>query len=196
MSSAYLETQGNREYDLHPDVWDGRGAGNDPDDDDQNYDRYFGHDLCIASPKEQLEALGREIDALRHKQENGKLVARQVHWSFLEGRATEMHEQFHMAYEKMAEVDKKYARAIQDWVIEELKTRHPDYRKDYTDKISEQLLDDLLETIGVLDSLMFEFTEDEEDHRLIEMAQTWRLELIADVIAADIQQLYHLALAA
>lgn len=194
MSTTYLEKQGKRIEDLHPDSWNGFGEVHGRDyEDDQVYDRYFGQDLSIAAPKEQLEALTGEIDTLWEKQQEGRLYAREVNWVFLENRASEMRDQFHDAYEQMAEIDKKYAHAIQDWVIDELKVRHPDYRDDRSDKTSEQLLADLLETIGVLDGLMVEFSEDDEDQRLIEMAQTWRLELMADVSAADLHRLYELA---
>ncbi len=192
MSVSYTEMQGRRDDDYHPDHWDGYGSLAASRLYELVLTEETDSDLYIPAPQERLSALAVDLERIEQALAEGMPVARLVDWRELEERAAVAHDVFHQAFTEMAESDKKYAKAIQDWVIEELTTRHPDFAQ-YPRETPEELLVDLLEMIEVVDALMAELETEDEDSRLIDLATTWRYELMADVSGAEVRRLYALA---
>lgn len=169
----------------------GRAGSHDDLDDEPTY-ALDGSDLFIAPITAQLDAAGRELDRLKHKSEQGRLRIIDINESAasaVQYISVSLHEQ----YEELAEEDKKYARAVQDWTIAELHARHPDFADEQKNSTPDEMVAQLYETASIVGELLIELNKDNEDEKLIMLAETWHKELLADCMVAEFRQLYALA---
>lgn len=174
-------------------VANGERAGSYDDDDVEDYTYSLdGSDLFIVPVSQQLVAVGSELDRLKHKRETGTLYARDIDHQIATD-AQRISDSLHQQYEELAEEDKKYARAVQDWTISELKARHPDFVREQQHSTPEQMAEQLYETASIVGELLIELHDDSEDEKLIMLAETWHKELLADCMVAEFRQLYALA---
>ncbi len=169
------------DYDTHLEAWDGYGSGPvaslEPEDD--KYDTVHGSDLMIAMPGDRLAAIADELAALHDRHTRGELSINDVDWLTLKEHIREVHDTYRAQYEAMAEQDKEYAQAVQDWVVAEQLRRHPAYRVDDeaedsldSEARAQKLLEKHLETIGIVEDLTAELVAEGEDEKLIHFADT------------------------
>ncbi len=198
---TYAETQGPRDEGVvvHPSHWNGYGGDGRLTwaDRDARYGT-DGSDLYIASPGDRLERLVGDIQFLDKLLSDPNSRNSPVDWQSLEDAAQEIKMFYQTECQEMddnmiAEHGSGYARAIQDWVMQELAARYPNHQSSHHEEKPDELPVDLLATIDILDSLMVELTADDEDSRLLELASTWRMELLAELCQAKVQLLYRLA---
>lgn len=171
-------------------VSNGDRGGYDSDEDDTY--SFDGSDLIIIPVTMQLSEVGRDLDRLRQKSEMGTLTTQDIdEHEFM--RIQQISESLHRQYEALAEEDERYAGAIQDWMINELQVRHPDFAAEQKNSNPNQMLAQLVESAAIVSDLLTELREDGEDHRLIRLAEAWYQELLADGMMAEFKHYYELA---
>ncbi|HMS93335.1 MAG TPA: hypothetical protein PKD28_02990 [Candidatus Saccharibacteria bacterium] len=151
-----------------------------------------GADLFVASYSERL-AYALELQH-RAGQRNdrfgdGMKVEAENLLKNLEHEAKLAREELKERLDLLSEQDKLYAQAVQDWTMTELERRVEARGYDY-DQSDERTY---LETMDVLDNLVYELAKDEEDDKLIELASTWRSEVAAELTVHNIRDAYRLA---
>lgn len=151
-----------------------------------------GADLIVAPYSERL-AYALELQRLAGLRNDrigdGMKVEAEGLLKDLEHEAQLMREELKERLDLLSEQDKLYARAVQDWTMDELERRIEERGYDY-DQSDERTY---LETMDVLDDLMYELIDDEEDDKLIELASTWRSEVAAELTIHHIRDAYRLA---
>jgi hypothetical protein len=157
------------------------------DDGDGGYDELFGSDLYIASPTRQLEGLAARIDKIELSVVPGSLSIGYL--DDLRNHAVSIQQNLELQLNAMKVQDRVFATAIQDWVLKELSRRQADRGSEYEHTSEESYL----ETIDVIEHLATELEQDNEDPALISLAQTWRLETIAELSSERVKKLYVLA---
>ncbi len=97
--------------------------------------------------------------------------------------------QLESGLEILSNRDKQYAEAVQAWTLHSLAEREltRGYEIDHTSD------DSYLETVEVLEELLKELEADNEDPRLIKIAQVWRTETLAEVSVSRIRKMFELA---
>jgi hypothetical protein len=173
-------------------VANGDRSGYPEDDEEEETYSLNGSDLIIAPAQVRLTIVGHELDKLRDKYIEGRLYAKDIN-PFVIQEAEIVSESLHQQYKELAEEDAKYARAVQDWTVDELRARHPNFAIDQKDSTPEQVAQQLLETACVVGELITELETEDEDPRLIYLAQTWQKELLADCMVAEFKHYYALA---
>jgi hypothetical protein len=172
-------------------VANGGRAGSEDFDDESTY-ALDGSDLMIAPVTAQLDAATHELERLKLKSERGQLRTHDIDGSALES-VQRISQSLHNQYEELAEEDAKYARAVQDWTMAELLTRHPDFVVEQTETSPDEMTEQLYEIAEIVGELLIELHAEGEDEKLITLADTWRKELLADCMVAEFKHLYALA---
>ncbi len=168
-------------------VANGDRGQNDYDDYDDRFDDLFGSDLYIASPINQLAGLAAQIDKIEQTATPGSLSVGYL--DDMRAHAADLQGGLEQKLDAMKEQDRLFATAVQDWVIKELYRREIERGSEYEHTSEESYL----ETIDVIESLAIELEHDDEDPALIALAQTWRLETIAELSSERVKKLYALA---
>lgn len=164
-----------------------RGEGWGGKLDTRLYQDIEGDDLAVYVEAPTLEEIQTLIEQAEKYLEQQTLSRERVDMMLDDAEVT--HRVLERRLDEMSETDKLYAEALQDWVLEDLRRKESERGEVYEQGSEESHR----ATVNTLEKLLMQLEDEKEDPRLIELAQVWRKETLAELSIARLRELYRLA---
>jgi len=147
-----------------------------------------GSDLYVADPEEMLPNIEEYLARLEEAVDTQRVSRTDIDESVqLEARLA--CDQYKARLDEMSQEDRRYARGLQGWVLQELKLRQDERGEAFEQGSNESYL----ETITVLDAVIAELETEKEDPKLIKLAEVWRSETQAELVVHKVEALHQKA---